>query len=190
MGCALRREEFQNYSYADYAQWEGRWELMDGIPFAMAPSPSLQHQSVSGRIAALLYEALAHCPNCAPLFHFDWKVSENTVLCPDNMVICHEPDNDNYLTRAPALIFEILSPSTARRDRGAKFRTYESEGVPWYVLVDPVTQRAEIWRLESGRYVKQADLSEGIHEFDLGPCRFPLNVSRLWSPKAAKSTER
>ena len=49
MGYVLRREELPNYTYADYAQWEGRWELMDGVPFAMAPSPSFQHQSVSGQ---------------------------------------------------------------------------------------------------------------------------------------------
>ena len=102
------------------------------------------------------------------------------------MVICHEPDNDNYLTRAPALIFEIQSPSTARRDRGAKFRAYESEGVLWYVLVDPATQCIEIWRLEAGRYVGPVAPAGGIHEFDLGPCRFPLDFSRLWGKSLRK----
>ncbi|HJY21679.1 MAG TPA: hypothetical protein VJ279_02270 [Hanamia sp.] len=25
------------YTYKDYCAWEGRWELIDGIPFAMSP---------------------------------------------------------------------------------------------------------------------------------------------------------
>lgn len=33
-----------NYTYADYCNWEGRWEVIDGIPFAMSPSPSIRHQ--------------------------------------------------------------------------------------------------------------------------------------------------
>ena len=25
------------YTYEDYRQWKGDWELIDGVPFAMAP---------------------------------------------------------------------------------------------------------------------------------------------------------
>jgi hypothetical protein len=26
------------YTYEDYVQWEGKWELIDGIPYAMSPA--------------------------------------------------------------------------------------------------------------------------------------------------------
>ena len=38
---------------------------------------------------------------------------------------------------APALVVEVLSPATARRDRGEKFAAYEAHGVQEYWLLDP-----------------------------------------------------
>ena len=129
MKFSLRKEELPCYTYTDYAQWEGRWELVEGVAYAMSPSPTFAHQRVAGFIAQLLNEALDDCPDCQPVLDFDWKINQSTVVCPDNLVICHEPENQNYLTRAPALIFEILSPSTASKDESIKFRLYEAEGV-------------------------------------------------------------
>lgn len=185
MGYALRSEDLPRYTYDDYAAWEGRWELIDGVAYAMAPSPAFEHQRLSGDLYVLLKESLDSCPHCQPVQDFDWKIDASTVVCPDNMVICHEPENENYLTRAPALIFEILSPSTAARDEGVKFRLYEAEGVLWYVLVDPAERVLKIWRRHEGRYIKQADLSGETFEFDLGPCRIALDFSRLWRTKKA-----
>ncbi len=38
---------------------------------------------------------------------------------------------------APAFVVEVLSPSTAKRDRGLKFAAYEQHGVQEYWLLDP-----------------------------------------------------
>lgn len=184
MSLALRKEDLPHYTYADYARWEGRWELIDGVAHAMSPSPTFEHQRLSGKLHALLAERLDECPHCQPVQDFDWKIDESTVVCPDNLVICHEPENQNYLTRAPALIFEILSPSTAAKDEGVKFRLYESEGVFWYGVINPDEQVLKIYRLQDGRYIKQADLSRESFDFDLGPCSFTLDFSRLWRNKA------
>jgi len=190
MAYALRKEDLPHYTYADYAQWEGRWELIDGVAYAMSPSPTFTHQRVYGDLHVLLTEALAGCPHCQPVQDFDWKINESTVVCPDNLVICHEPENENYLTRAPVLIFEVRSPSTATQDEGVKFHLYEAEGVAWYVLVNPDEQVLKIYRLQDGRYIKQADLSREPFDFDLGPCRFPLDFSRLWRKQGRASHER
>jgi len=187
MSRALRKEDLPHYTYADYARWEGRWELIDGVAYAMSPFPTFEHQRLSGRLHALLAELLDECPHCQPIQDFDWKIDESTVVCPDNLVICHEPENQNYLTRAPSLIFAILSPSTASKDEGVKFRLYESEGVAWYVLVNPDERVLKIYRRQEGRYVKQADLAHESFDFDLGPCRFSLDFSRLWRKKGCVS---
>lgn len=42
-----------HYSYDDYCNWEGRWELIEGLPFAMSPTPSPRHQWV---VANIIYE--------------------------------------------------------------------------------------------------------------------------------------
>jgi len=32
-----------NYTYDDYKQWQGDWELIAGIPLAMSPAPTRKH---------------------------------------------------------------------------------------------------------------------------------------------------
>ena len=36
-----------HYTYDDYCQWEGRWELIEGMPYAMSPAPVPAHQRVA-----------------------------------------------------------------------------------------------------------------------------------------------
>jgi hypothetical protein len=38
----------QNYTYEDYLKWDGQWELIDGVPYSMAPSHSFTHQYIVG----------------------------------------------------------------------------------------------------------------------------------------------
>ena len=53
---------------------------------------------------------------------------------------------DAGLTGAPDLAVEILSPSTASRDRGLKLRLYERQGVREYWIVNPDENAFDVWR--------------------------------------------
>jgi Uma2 family endonuclease len=55
---ALRKES--KYTYADYCTWDDgtRWELIDGVAYAMAPAPSMEHQSVSSGLHGQLWQFL------------------------------------------------------------------------------------------------------------------------------------
>lgn len=46
----------KRYTYADYRTWpeEKRWELVDGVAYAMSPAPRYSHQ----RLASLLMTRL------------------------------------------------------------------------------------------------------------------------------------
>ena len=44
---------------------------------------------------------------------------------------------------------EILSPSTAHRDRGIKRKLYERQGVAQYWIVDLDTETVEVWTVAS-----------------------------------------
>ena len=46
----LTEEDLPHYTYEDYVQWEGRWELIKGIPYAMVPMPALRHQELCQNI--------------------------------------------------------------------------------------------------------------------------------------------
>ena len=69
------------------------------------------------------------------------------------------PDQMKY--PAPDFIAEILSPSTAARDRGIKFEDYAAHGVGEYWLLDPETEVVEQYVLEEGRYALRLKSGSG-----------------------------
>ena len=180
--AALKAEYLPHYTYDDYAQWEGAWELIYGVPYAMAPAPMIKHQRISSKVAYVLESQLNECETCSALVATDWKVSEDTVVCPDNLVICHNETHEAYITKAPQLIFEILSKSTALIDRELKFDIYEREGVAYYVIVDPQNDVAKVYGLNNeGRYKKVADVTDETITFALKNCTIAFDFSKIWT---------
>ena len=167
------------YTLDDYRHWEGDWELIHGIPLAMAPSPALQHQRLGMRIARQLDEALDDCPHCEVLYEIDVELAEDTVVRPDVILICFEPKGER-LSRAPELIYEVISPATARRDEQTKFQLYREEGVSWYVLVYPSAAKAKVYRLVEGDYRKVGDFHDEHYAFTLSRCTIDFDFGRLW----------
>ena len=172
-----------HYTYDDYKAWEGRWELIEGSAYAMSPAPSIAHQSVSNKIARVLDMALDNCKKCQALLPVDWRIDEDTVVQPDNLVVCH-PVSGAYLTRAPALIFEVLSKSTALKDQNLKFSIYEREGVKYYVMVNAEDRVAKIYQIHEGRYIKLCDVADESVDFDLGECSIHFDFSLIWAQQA------
>lgn len=169
-----------HYTYDDYKDWAGDWELINGTAYAMSPAPSVTHQSVSTKIARFLDEALDDCKKCRALLPVDWRVSDDTVVQPDNLVVCH-PVEGAYITRAPVLIFEILSKSTALKDQHTKFAIYEREGVKYYVIVNAEDRSAKIYQLHEGLYIKLCDVGTESVDFDLGECAIHFYFSLIWA---------
>ena len=168
-----------HYTWDDYQHWEGYWELIDGIAYAMSPAPSILHQTISQKIAAQFELALSSCPSCQALLPVDWKIDEDTVVQPDNLIICGEIAG-NYLTKAPQLIVEILSKSSEQKDKVAKFGLYEKEGVKYYLIVDPESQVVKVYDLFDGRYVKKLDASHELLDFKIAECDFKVDLSKIW----------
>ena len=179
---ALKLEQLPYYTYDDYVQWEDRWELIYGVPYMMAPAPMLRHQSISNKIAWILQGALINCKKCQALLPVDWKIAEDTVVQPDNLVICHDPLNKAYIKKAPKIIFEILSKSTAKKDKELKYNLYEQEGVEYYIIVDPIETIAKVYHLNNGRYVKVGDMHEESVDFRLQECKDEIHFdfSKIW----------
>lgn len=175
----IRPELLPHYTLDDYRHWDGEWELIMGIPYAMAPSPTVSHQRVRMAITRQLAELLETCSDCLVLDETDWIVSEETVVRPDVMVVCGEILGD-YPTRTPKLVFEVVSPSTAGKDERLKFDLYQQQGVKYYVLVYPDLKVAKIFRFHQGRLIKQHDAGNDRHLFDLGDCRIEFDFARIW----------
>ncbi len=144
------------YTYEDYCNWEGRWELIEGIPFAMSPAPSLKHQWLIAKIITELSLAIktAKCKHCKVYDFIDVKIKEDTIVQPDCSIICKPPKN-NFLDFPASLVVEILSPATALKDRHTKFSLYENFGIKYYLIVNQDRPEVEIYCLENSKYVLQ-----------------------------------
>lgn len=171
--------ELTKYTRSDYEKWEGDWELIGGRAVAMAPSPMITHQSVCGEIHFLLKELLESYPHCQVLYGIDWIIDEESVVRPDIILICHDEEGE-YITKAPKLIFEVLSKKSAKNDRNIKYQIYESEGVEYYIIVDPTFKIAKVYKLKDGRYIKICDASNEKIAFELKDCTFEFDFAKIW----------
>lgn len=173
-------EDLPSYTYDDYVKWEGDWELIYGVAYAMSPAPMIKHQSISNKIAWILQDKLSECEFCQALLPIDWKVDEFTTVQPDNLVICHTPQNEAYIEQAPEIIFEILSKSTATKDINLKYKLYEKEGVKHYIIVNPEAEVAKIYSLKDGKYIKVCDTHDEVVKFESKKCSVEFDFSKIW----------
>jgi len=148
MGAASRVLPY--YTVKDWEDWEGRWELIEGFPYAKHPSPRIKHQTICGIIFGLLSSQLKHCGHCNVNQSIDWQISDDTVISPDIVVYCENAEI--RLILPPFLVLEILSPSTANYDRINKFQLCQKAGVQYFILVNPEKEQVEIWELADGKY--------------------------------------
>ena len=168
----------ERYTYSDYQEWEGDWELIYGNAYAMAPSPMYSHQYINGKTYRQLDEKLENCAKCSAVIEMDWKISDDTVVRPNSMVICYEPDE--ILTKKPEIIFEVISPSTGKRDEILKFDLYQNEGVKYYILVYPDNRKAKLYQLIEYKYRKIGDFSDEIYTFDAEGCKIDFDFGFIW----------
>ena len=157
----------------------GEWELIDGVPLSMAPAPMRIHQSLASEIIYNLREQLEECTQCEVLGEIDYKVSDDTVLKPDIVLTCGET-NESYLTKAPEIIVEIISKSTAKRDEKYKFEIYEKEKVKYYILIYPNDLRAKVYKLKDSKYDKEGDFLQDSYLFEETTCNISLDFKRVF----------
>lgn len=132
---------------------EYREELIDGKIVMMSPA-STGHNRLALRIA-VLFENYLKGRTCIP-FGDGTAVflNDKNHFIPDGMVVCdREKIKPNWVEGAPDLVWEVLSPKTAKNDRWHKKNAYEAGGVPEYWIVDPAGQSIEVYLLQDGRYV-------------------------------------
>ena len=169
-----------NYTYEDYKGWEGSWELIDGIPVSMAPAPMKIHQKIASELFFQLKQELSDdCEACEVLYETDWRVSDATTLRPDIVLSCYD-EGEAYLTKAPKIVIEILSPSTAQKDETIKFDIYEEGKVQYYILVYPNDLKAKVYTLEKNKYTKVGDFSNEKLIFDELECELELDFEKVF----------
>lgn len=127
-------------------------ELIDGQPYARAIA-----RSTHGRMVAQLVRHVVRADT--PDVRDGWwisiepsvRLSTHNIVGPDlagwRKSRLPELPDDWPLDVRPDWVCEVLSPGTARYDRGTKARLYAASGIPWYWLVDGQERLVEVLEL-------------------------------------------
>ncbi len=175
--------------YSDYAaipEDGRRYEIIAGKLY-VTPAPGTLHQRVSRRLLLQLADYF-HTRALGEVFDapIDLILGRHDVVQPDLLVV----DNATHITARgieapPLLVVEVLSTSTADRDRRVKARRYAELGVRHYWVVDPAARRLECHRLVAHAFEVVA-AAEGdaslIHPDWKG---LTIDLSVLWAPSEA-----
>jgi Uma2 family endonuclease len=143
----------QVLDYDDYAAIPSdgkRYELIGGDVY-VTPVPSPRHQWASKKLRRQL-EDYFETRGLGRVFNapIDVILTPHDIVQPDLVVVTDEAQiSARGIEGAPALLVEVLSPSTESYDRATKARRYAALGVPHLWLLDPQRQRLECLRLEA-----------------------------------------
>ncbi len=137
-------------------QSEYRNEYRNGEIEAMA-GESPNHSLLCFNCMGLLYNLLFD-RNCK-VFTSNMKVyipDKNKMYYPDVSVVCGEVEmalERNDMIANPILLFEVLSKSTAKFDRGEKFEDYKTlESLREYVLIDQYQYQVQVFFKEGEKW--------------------------------------
>ncbi|MEW6279160.1 MAG: Uma2 family endonuclease [Candidatus Eremiobacterota bacterium] len=164
MALHLERDD-REWTYEDYLQLPddgNRYEIIDGRLY-VSPAPSPYHQTLSRRVQFWFYPL--ELAGQGQIFNapVDLLMAGATPVQPDLVFL--GPEQASMITRralegVPTLVVEILSASTAGRDRTIKCHKYASCGVPHYWILDPFARTLEMYRLVEGHYRLERALGE------------------------------
>lgn len=156
---------------------DDKHELIDGVVYAMAGA-SLNHLDLSQKLGELLGPQIRP-QGCRPLpSDTRVRISGRNYLYPDLTIVCGEPemvDDDNLVN--PLIVFEVLSPSTWRRDRGIKLLRYlQIPSLQGIVFIEQDAASVELaFRLPDGSWDWQEWHGlDAAMELDAPKARVPL----------------
>lgn len=169
-----------HYTYEDYVHWEGRWELIYGHPIAMSPLPVPKHQRAAANILFEIESALRNScrKRCKAYMPLDYMVANDTIVQPDVLVVCNSISK-KYLDFPPALVVEVLSPSTALKDRNTKFEIYQNQKVKYYLIVDADKQLIEIYEMVNDEYQLQPYTNGFLFKLT-DECSVAPQLDKIW----------
>ena len=125
------------------------YELIEGVIYDMTPSPTSTHQRISGNLYTnfWIYLKGKSCEVFSAPFDVYLKDGIDEWVIPDLTVICDQSKiQEKGCVGAPDLVVEILSKTTAVKDRTVKLTLYRTAGVKEYWIVDPYGETVEVYQ--------------------------------------------
>lgn len=157
------------FTRSDYMQLPEGFpaQLIDGM-LVKEPSPTPWHQRLVTRLPGLLGRALD--PERVLVSPIDFFIDDTNILQPDVLVVREGeiPGPEDHEISVPLIVFEVLSPSTAERDRVTKAGKYLAAGVLEVWLIDPETETIEVRTADASKTVQGTRAAQSIAEPSFG----------------------
>ena len=132
-----------------------RYEIHEG-ELSVTPAPSPRHQRILGNLNEIVRQHVKVRGLGEVLFApIDCILSDISIVQPDLVYLDAARASlvsNRGIEGPPALVIEVLSPSTTEIDRSTKRQLYARHGVPHYWIVDPEACVVEAYILSEGRY--------------------------------------
>ena len=162
MNLALRG----SMTLAEFLEWEERQPMryeFDGIgPVAMTGG-TYGHSTIQGNLATAVGGRLRGKPCRFHGSHLKFQVAEGHVRYPDGMVVCSPVDRTATVVYDPVVVFEVLSPSTARDDRIVKAREYQATpSVQRYVMLEQDGVSATVYARSGETWTHEILIADSI----------------------------
>lgn len=163
-------------------QSEVRHEFFEGEIFAMAGA-DVSHNLIGLNLALSFKIALRGQPCKVLMEGVQLAVQEGRhYTYPDVMITCDAADQQaKRIVKAPVLLIEILSPSTAEYDRGRKFNQYKKlPSLQHYLLVSQTSWLVEWYRREPGNLWSYTPLTEAADVLVVPDLNISLTVAEIY----------
>lgn len=120
------------------------------------------HNVISGNLYMALRQHLRGTPCRTYIADVKARIeAADRFYYPDVMVSC-EGQGDRYFREAPSLIVEVLSESTMNRDKGEKWRNYQTlPSLKEYVLVSQDSMDVRVFRRDETGEWRQSIYTDG-----------------------------
>ncbi|MCI8627072.1 MAG: Uma2 family endonuclease [Lachnospiraceae bacterium] len=132
-------------------------EKINGVVYAMSPSPHFRHGVIDGNIYSKIKSGLKDSLCLVFMENLDYRYhpeENDDYVVPDIMIVCDRKQlKGGSYYGVPRFIAETLSPATAMKDKTVKKDLYEQAGVEEYWIVSPKEHAVDIYYLEDKRYV-------------------------------------
>jgi Uma2 family endonuclease len=154
------------FTYEDYLLLpeDRRYEIIDGDLF-MTPAPGTPHQRIVGNLYLHLRRYVEENQLGEVLVApCDVVLSPTDVVQPDVLFVAAGRAaivGERFISAAPDLVVEVLSPSTEDRDRTLKTKLYARFGVRELWIADTKEKRIEVFTNSGDGFRQEAVFGPG-----------------------------
>ena len=165
-----------------------RHEIIDGVHY-VTPAPSLRHQDLVGRLYLAIGNFLADRPSLGRVFlsPLDVIFTVHDIVEPDLLFVAGDQTEimtEKNIQGAPAIVVEVVSRTTRKRDERIKKELFDRGGVRESWIVDPDRSQLIVHRRDRTTLSARTPLSATDHAVLTSPLLpgFSLSISEFFKP--------